>query len=101
MVLLALAALMLGERIGPARWVATAVGFGGVLVMTRPDTIAWTIGLLAAFGSVVFGSLAVIQTRQLKGEKAVVLLVFYTIGLTVLTGLPAAVVWVPPDRKST
>ncbi|RSK38194.1 DMT family transporter [Rhodovulum iodosum] len=32
----ALSALLLGERVGPRRWAAVAVGFLGVLVMLRP-----------------------------------------------------------------
>jgi drug/metabolite transporter (DMT)-like permease len=53
------------------------------------------MGLLAAFGSVVFGSLAVVQTRRLAHESTVVLMLFYTVGLTLLTSVPAAIVWVP------
>lgn len=95
LVLLALAAAMLGERVSGVRWAATAVGFVGVLIMTRPGTVPWNLGLLAAFGSVVFGSLAIIQTRRLRNENAVVLMLFYTVGLTVLTAIPAAYAWVP------
>jgi S-adenosylmethionine uptake transporter len=53
------------------------------------------MGLLAVFGSVFFGSLAVVQTRRLAGENTIILMLFYTVGLTLLTSIPAAVVWVP------
>ncbi|UVF19316.1 DMT family transporter [Microvirga terrae] len=95
LVLLAMAALMLGEHVSRIRYAFTALGFLGVIVMVRPDAIPWNFGLLASFGSVFFGSLAVVQTRRLAGEDTVVLMLFYTVGLTLLTSVPAAVVWVP------
>ncbi|MBO1906862.1 DMT family transporter [Microvirga sp. 3-52] len=95
LVLLVMAAIMLGERVSRTRFVFTALGFLGVIVMLQPDAIPWNMGILAAFGSVLFGSLAVVQTRRLAGESTVILMLFYTVGLTLLTSIPAAVVWVP------
>jgi len=95
LVLLVMAAIMLGERVSPLRYVFTALGFIGVIVMVRPDAIPWNMGLIAAFGSVFFGSLAVVQTRRLASESTVVLMLFYTVGLTLLTSIPAAMAWVP------
>jgi drug/metabolite transporter (DMT)-like permease len=98
-VVLGLAAVMLGERASAVRWAASVVCFGGVLLMTNPGSVAWDLGLAAAFGSVLFGSFAVIQTRRLKGEHTVLLMLFYTLGLTVLTGVPASLVWVTPGLE--
>jgi S-adenosylmethionine uptake transporter len=95
LVLLVMAAIMLGERVSRTRYVFTALGFLGIIVMLQPDAIPWNMGILAAFGSVLFGSLAVVQTRRLAGESTVILMLFYTVGLTLLTSIPAAVVWVP------
>ncbi|KLK90117.1 multidrug transporter [Microvirga vignae] len=94
-VLLVMAAFMLGESVSRTRYVFTMLGFLGVMIMVQPDAIPWNMGLVAAFGSVFFGSLAVVQTRRLAGENTVVLMLFYTVGLTVLTAGPAAIVWVP------
>jgi len=52
-------------------------------------------GLAAAVAAAVFGSGAVIATRRLKGEPAVSLMAFYTLALTALTAVPAALVWHP------
>jgi drug/metabolite transporter (DMT)-like permease len=95
LVLLVMAAIMLGESVTRMRYSFTALGFIGVIVMVQPDAIPWNMGLVAAFGSVFFGSLAIVQTRRLAGESTVVLMLFYTVGLTLLTSIPAAVVWVP------
>jgi len=95
LILLAMAAFLLGERVSRIRYGLTAVGFIGIVLMLRPDEIPWNAGLLAAFGSVFFGALSVVQTRRLAGEDTVVLMLFYTVGLTVLTAVPAAIAWVP------
>jgi len=95
-VILGLAAAMLGERILPRHWVSSLICFASVLFILKPGSMSWDWGLLAALGMVLFGSLSVIQTRRLTGEHAVVLMVFYTIGLAVLTAVPAVLVWVPP-----
>jgi len=95
LVVLVFAVLLLAERVGPVRWIGTAIGFLGVLIMVAPGEVPLSLGLLAAFGSVVFGSLAVVQTRALKGENTTVLMVFYTVGLTVFTGVPAILAWQP------
>jgi S-adenosylmethionine uptake transporter len=95
LMLLVMAAIMLEEQVSRTRYVFTALGFLGVIVMLQPDVIPWNMGILAAFGSVLFGSLAVVQTRRLAGENTVILMLFYTVGLTLLTAIPAVVVWVP------
>ncbi|WP_108397738.1 DMT family transporter [Devosia submarina] len=95
LVVLALATWMLGERSGPWRWIGACIGFAGVLVMVGPSEISWNLGLLAALTMVVFGSLATVQTRALAGENTTVLMVFYTVGLTLFTAIPALLAWQP------
>jgi len=95
LVVLALATFMLGERSGPWRWIGAGIGFAGVLLMVAPGEIAWNGGILAALAAVAFGSLATVQTRALKGESTTMLMVFYTVGLTLFTAIPAAIAWQP------
>jgi S-adenosylmethionine uptake transporter len=95
-VILGLAAVILGERTLRRHWVSSVICFVSVLFIVKPGSMSWDWGLLAALGMVLFGSLSVIQTRRLTGEHAVVLMVFYTIGLAIITAVPAALVWVPP-----
>lgn len=96
-VILGLAAAMLGERILRRHWISSIICFVSVLFIVKPGSMSWDWGLLAALGMVLFGSLSVIQTRRLTGEHAVVLMVFHALGLAILTAIPAALVWVPPN----
>lgn len=95
LVVLVFAAWLLAEKITRVRWIGTAVGLLGILIILAPGEVPLSWGLIAAFGSVLFGSLAVIQIRAMADEDTAVLMVFYTVGLSVLTAIPAFVVWRP------
>ncbi|MCT8997272.1 DMT family transporter [Chelativorans intermedius] len=95
LVVMLLAVLLLGERISTIRWLGAALGLAGVLVMVAPGHVPLDPGLAAAFASVLFGSLAVVQTRALKDENTTVLMVFYTVGLSLISAVPAAMTWQP------
>jgi len=95
LVTMAMAAAFLGERISRLRWAGAGVAFCGVLVMLAPGGVEWNVGLLAVAGTVVFGSLAIIQTRMLREENTTVMMVFYTVGLVVITAVPAIYTWHP------
>jgi drug/metabolite transporter (DMT)-like permease len=56
-------ALIVGEPVGPRRWIAILVGFMGVLVILRPGTEAFSWLTLLAILSAVFYALAAIVTR--------------------------------------
>lgn len=93
-----LAIALLGERVAGLRWGAAAISFAGAMVMLLPAGVEGqmsTTGVVAAFVSVVFGALALIQTRALHGESRTVMMLFYTLGLAVLTAAPALWLWQP------
>ena len=95
LVTMGLAALLLGERIGRLRWLGAALAFGGALIIVAPGEMTFHPGLLVVLVSIVFGAMATIQTRRLKDESTIVMMVFYTVGLVLLTGIPAAIFWQP------
>ncbi|GAA2879402.1 S-adenosylmethionine uptake transporter [Aminobacter niigataensis] len=97
LITMAMAVAFLGETVSRLRWVGATFAFAGVLVMLAPGGVEWNLGLLAVFGTVVFGSLAIIQTRALRDENTTVMMVFYTVGLAVITAAPAMFVWQPVE----
>ncbi|HET6467683.1 MAG TPA: DMT family transporter [Geminicoccaceae bacterium] len=63
-----LAGILLGERVGPVRWVAVTVGFAGVLLIVQPGGAAFrpaTLLPLAAAGTM---ALADIVTRRIRPD---------------------------------
>lgn len=95
LVLMLMAALLLGERISKGRWLAAAFGLVGVLIATAPTSVAWSPGLPALALVVFTGTGAIIATRRLKGTPAIVMMTFYTGGLALVTGPVAGLTWEP------
>jgi drug/metabolite transporter (DMT)-like permease len=95
LVTMAMAAAFLGETVTKLRWVGAGFAFVGVLLMLAPGGVEWNVGLLAVLATVIFGSLAIIQTRALRDENTTVMMVFYTVGLAIITAVPAILSWHP------
>lgn len=92
-----LAALLLGERVGPGRWLAVAAGFVGVAVALNPSSASLSKpALIALVGSFLFAAM-MIAGRQLRGTPDVTLVAWQTLGalLMGLALLPFG--WVTPS----
>jgi drug/metabolite transporter (DMT)-like permease len=86
LVTVALAAVMLHERVRIYRWSAVGVGFFGVIVMLAPHlhpqalashTPAQTIGAMLALAAAIANAGAVIQTRRLTDTETTSSIVLY------------------------
>nr|WP_256368019.1 MULTISPECIES: DMT family transporter [Agrobacterium] len=95
LVTMAMAVAFLGERVSRYRWAGACLAFAGVLVVIGPGGAEFNAGVLVVLVSVVFGAFAVIQTRALRQENTTVMMVFYTVGLAVITAAPAIWTWKP------
>lgn len=85
LVLMALAALILRERITNKQWIAGLICLIGVVIALEPAGLQFNWGVPALFMTVIFGTLAIIVTRKLSNTPTVVMMSFYTAGLTVLS----------------
>ena len=83
----ALAAPLLGERVGWRRWTAVAVGFSGVFVMLRPGELALQLAALLALGTALSSALRDIITRRMVGNENVLTIMFYLALTLTLAGL--------------
>jgi drug/metabolite transporter (DMT)-like permease len=59
-----LSALVIGEPVGPRRWIAILVGFVGVLTILRPGTDSFSWVMLLPILGAVFYAFAMILTRS-------------------------------------
>ena len=95
--ILLLAALILGERVGPRRWGAVAVGFLGVLVMTRPGAGGFDPNALAVLVMALGISIAVVLVKRLPpSESQVTMLTYFCLISMAMSAVPAALVWRAP-----
>lgn len=99
-IMMIMAMVFLNEAVSGRRWIAAAIAFLGVLIAVEPGALPFNWGLPAMFLTVLFGTSAIILTRRLKGTPTVVMMVFYTGGLTLLTAPIAYFAWKPvaPDH---
>jgi len=67
--IIVLAFLVLGERFGPLRMLAVALGFAGALLVIRPSFSTVEAGHLAALGVAGLSAVSTIIVRSLRGEK--------------------------------
>ncbi|MGH6872872.1 MAG: DMT family transporter [Rhizomicrobium sp.] len=95
-----LAALMLGEHVGPFRWGAVIVGFGGVLVMLEPHggvvhllAAGRTSGAALAIMGALLSAFVVVFIRQMSTTERSETIVFYFMSVCALAGLVSMAVW--------
>lgn len=94
MFVIVLAALMLGERIGPRRIGAVIVGFLGVLIVMRPGFAVVEPGMLVALAGAFVASLLMILTRSLSATEGRMTIMIYSASMgLVLIAIPAVFMW--------
>ncbi len=93
----ALSIVFLSERVGMRRWIATAVGLMGVLIILRPGTSAFHVAAFFPIVSALCWALTLVMTRIMSGrEHAITTMTYSAIaGVAIMTVLvPFA--WVRP-----
>jgi len=65
-----LSVVMLGEKVGPRRWLALLVGFVGVLLIVRPGLDSFNMGSIFILISVLLYALAAMLTRKLQSTDS-------------------------------
>lgn len=76
-----LAIPLLGETVGWRRGIAVAVGFGGVLLVLRPQAGVFTAPALIALAGSLAYALMMIATRKLRATGALSLIVYHTLAV--------------------
>lgn len=87
----ALSVVVLGEKVGPRRWLALLVGFIGVLLIVRPGAATFNLGSIFVLISALFYALTVMVTRKLQSTDSSATMAYYS----TLVYLIAAVVLAP------
>lgn len=92
-----LAIPLLGEKVGPWRWLAAVIAIAGAMILIRPGTSAMQAGALLALGAALALGLELIFMKRLSGREAPlqILVVNNSMGLAIAA---CAVFWVwqPP-----
>ena len=94
----ALSVPMLGEKVGPRRWVAVAIGFAGVLLVVQPTAAGIGLGAALALVSALCWSLTQVTSRQMSAtESSHTILFYYSLAVVIALGATMPRLWIEPQ----
>lgn len=97
LIVTALAAPLLGERVGMLVWCAVGIGFVGVLVIAQPTGNAVNYGVFFSLAAALVGALNMLQQRRLSLTEPTIGIVFWYMTLSSLLLLPTLILsWTWP-----
>lgn len=91
-IVLALAALVLGEQVGPRRWGAMLLGMAGVLIIFQPGQTIDPACFLALGSAVCFASSTIVVKELTRQTDRFTLMFWGAVGQSALS-LPLALIW--------
>ncbi len=85
LILTILSHFILKEKVGIRRWSAVLIGFAGVLIVSRPGTIHFTLPLFGLFFAAIILALNVLIIRRLANTQSSIAFAFYgtVVGLVI------------------
>jgi len=88
LILTILSHFILKEKVGIRRWSAVLIGFAGVLIVSRPGTIHFTLPLFGLFFAAIILALNVLIIRRLAYTQSSIAFAFYgTVGGLIISGM--------------
>ncbi len=100
LMIVALSARFLAEKVGPHRWIAVIVGFAGMLVLVWPSGEVFEPGTAFALTAALFWALGMMMTRQLRGDDPWSTLFFTAFVGTLLISLAVPFFWRAPSTEA-
>jgi len=97
----AFAPLVLRERVGRARWLATAFGFGGVALASGVGSVALEAGIVYGLGAAAAAAVLVFLNRMLARTEATATIMLWIGVVATLGTLPGVLLdWRPLDAEA-
>jgi drug/metabolite transporter (DMT)-like permease len=97
----ALSIVFLSEKVGVRRWLATATGLLGVLIILRPGTGAFHAAAFFPIISALAWAATLIMTRMMSGrEHAITIMTYSSIAGVAILSVLVPLVWVAPSWQA-
>lgn len=94
---LILAFFILREKVDFSRWLATGVGFMGLLVILQPGTGAFQlIAFIPMTAAILFAFLNIMAKTMIRNEHSYTLLFYFGLGTTLFALIPVLFFWQMP-----
>jgi S-adenosylmethionine uptake transporter len=98
---LLLASIFLRERVTWPMWVATLIGFCGIVLVLQPSSWScWGTSMLFLLAAGVFGLLDIINKKYVTQESVLCMLFYSTLVSTILLALPALYAGKMPTQQA-
>lgn len=95
------AAFFLREKVSPRRWAAIGIGFIGVIIVLRPGAVPLGLGPgLVLLSTVSFAGVTVLIKRLSDTESTTTIVFYQSLFVSLLTLLPAVMVWSWPTGSA-
>ena len=95
----ALSVPLLGEKVGWRRWLAVLVGFGGVIMISRPGAASFDPAAIFAVAAALAYAISIILTRKMDDSAPV--MAVYTTGVYLTLALIFSPIFASLDFNST
>lgn len=95
---LPLAVFLLKERVDAPRWIATLIGFLGLMFILQPgiDTFRW-VALIPVAAALQFALLDILAKKMVATESTYNMLFYFAFGTTIFAFIPALYFWETPN----
>jgi drug/metabolite transporter (DMT)-like permease len=97
--LILLAVIFLGEVVRWRRWMATLVGFAGVIVMVQANADLGIVTGVALFGAFMIALVSVFLKKLSATEAPTTIMFYFGVIGTLVAAIPASQVWVTPSLE--
>ena len=98
-ILTAMGALILHERVDRGTWIATLIGFAGVIIALRPSTQALSWPALVALAGSFLYAIFLLITRRLRRAPSRVLVMLQLAALAICGVVTIPFEWTPPTLE--
>jgi drug/metabolite transporter (DMT)-like permease len=94
------AVLFLKERVDSRRWIATIIGFAGVMIMLDPSAQGLNVYALASVAGALFGAGITVSVRLMaSSERTETILLWQGAVLMAVLAVPCWLWWTPPSPE--
>ena len=93
---LPLAFVLLKEKVGAPRWIATVIGFVGLMIILRPGTEAFRMVAFVPMTAAILFALSNVMVKKMTGEHASTMLFYFGVGTTLFALIPLPFFWDMP-----
>ena len=97
--MLPLAFFFLSEKISTKSWIATIIGFVGLIIMFRPSSSNFNITALAPTTAAILFAISSIMIKKMvdKKENNLTMLFYFGLYTTILSGIFVPFYWITPN----